>query len=523
MTDVFISYSRKDKDFAKKIIDKLSLSGKDAWVDWEGIPLNSPNWWNEIKTGIDNADNFIFLMSPNSMESVVCNLELDYAIENNKRIIPVILQDIASKNAFASLADFSPDEAMEERLQGQDILIIGRNNWQRLSHINWIYFREEDDFDTAYESLVDTVETNLAYVKAHKRYWVRAKEWDESDQREDLLIFGEEIIRAEEWLKLGQSYASDDDDNTNPPPTELHQQYIIASRKAEDERQHRLQELEDSRKRSEEAALKSDQSRRRATQTLAIVAVLSVILIGGALLFANTQVTGANNQVATADALVVTAENDVEIASTQVADADIALATVTQVIQNANNEADIASTQVVDANNLQATSVAIQATTEFQRDEAQQREDILTIYSDELLNVDDDPRSLDERLIRLIEQYPDDAYVFYIAGLAKDNLGDFEGAIADYDEAIRLDPEYAGAYNNRGLAKYDLGDLEGALADYDEAIRLDPEYALAYYNRGLAKFNLSDFEGALADYDEAIRLDPEYALAYTIGDLRSMI
>ncbi len=64
MSDVFISYSRKNNKFARRLIDNLILHGKDAWVDWEGIPLTSPNWWMEIKTGIEAADSFVFIMSP---------------------------------------------------------------------------------------------------------------------------------------------------------------------------------------------------------------------------------------------------------------------------------------------------------------------------------------------------------------------------------------------------------------------------------------------------------------------------
>ena len=71
-------------------------------------------------------------------------------------------------------------------------------------------------------------------------------------------------------------------------------------------------------------------------------------------------------------------------------------------------------------------------------------------------------------------------------GNACDAKGDHDRAIADYTEAIRLDPKYACAYNNRGLAWRAKGDHDRAIADYTEAIRLDPKYAVAYYNRGRA-------------------------------------
>jgi tetratricopeptide (TPR) repeat protein len=87
-------------------------------------------------------------------------------------------------------------------------------------------------------------------------------------------------------------------------------------------------------------------------------------------------------------------------------------------------------------------------------------------------------------------------------------------AIANYDQAIALDPQYAAVYNNRGIAYTDLGDLEQAIADYDQALALDPQYALAYNNRGIAYADLGDLEQAIADYDQAIALDPQYAFAY---------
>ncbi|MFZ4556626.1 MAG: toll/interleukin-1 receptor domain-containing protein, partial [Pseudanabaena sp.] len=65
MTDVFISYSRKDKDFVSTLHAAFERSQKNTWVDWNNIPLTS-DWWAEIEKGIESADTFVFVISPDS-------------------------------------------------------------------------------------------------------------------------------------------------------------------------------------------------------------------------------------------------------------------------------------------------------------------------------------------------------------------------------------------------------------------------------------------------------------------------
>jgi tetratricopeptide (TPR) repeat protein len=124
----------------------------------------------------------------------------------------------------------------------------------------------------------------------------------------------------------------------------------------------------------------------------------------------------------------------------------------------------------------------------------------------------DDPVMADyDEAIRLDPSY---ASAFFNRGYAWEKKGDLDRAIADYDEAIRLDPSYVLAYFFRGSAWHWKGDLNRAIADYDEAIRLDPSYASAYFQRGYVWEKKGDLDRAIADYDEAIRLDPKDATAY---------
>ena len=115
---------------------------------------------------------------------------------------------------------------------------------------------------------------------------------------------------------------------------------------------------------------------------------------------------------------------------------------------------------------------------------------------------------------KAIEIDPRHALAYNNRGLARGVKGDLDGAIADYNKTIEIDPHYSQAYFNRGKARDDKGDHDGAIADYTKVIEIDPRYAKAYYNRGNARDDKGDHDGALADYNKAIEIDPRLARAY---------
>jgi len=92
-------------------------------------------------------------------------------------------------------------------------------------------------------------------------------------------------------------------------------------------------------------------------------------------------------------------------------------------------------------------------------------------------------------------------------------------AIEDYNQAIAIDPKYQDAFYDRGVAKAQNGDFDGALADFSRTLELDPKYTLAYYNRGHVKYFKGDLEGTLADLNQAILLEPNHNLSYFIRGL----
>ena len=77
-----------------------------------------------------------------------------------------------------------------------------------------------------------------------------------------------------------------------------------------------------------------------------------------------------------------------------------------------------------------------------------------------------------------------DSFAWFNRGITYSDKGDPEHAIADYNQAIRLNSRDAWYYNNRGNSYGDISDFGSAMADYDQAIKLDPKFALAYFNRG---------------------------------------
>ena len=95
------------------------------------------------------------------------------------------------------------------------------------------------------------------------------------------------------------------------------------------------------------------------------------------------------------------------------------------------------------------------------------------------------------------------------ADIAINSHRDYQGAVADIDNAIRLQPRMAGLYINRAYLKYNLDSYQGAMDDYDYALTLEPLNVTALFNRGLLLAEVSDNDRALADFDRVLELDPE--------------
>jgi WD40 repeat protein len=199
MPDVFLSYSRRDIEFVRRLHGALTARQKDVWVDWEDIPPTA-EWLVEVFAGIESSDNFVFVITPESLASEVCARELEHAVSQHKRLVPIL--------------HLKGDRPVPESLSAR----------------NWTYIRPEDDFDAAFEQLVTALETDLEWVGAHTRLLSRALEWEQRDRDGSLLLRGRDLGEAERWA-AGQAPERD------PQPTPLQLEYLLASRSATTRRQ----------------------------------------------------------------------------------------------------------------------------------------------------------------------------------------------------------------------------------------------------------------------------------------------
>lgn len=86
---------------------------------------------------------------------------------------------------------------------------------------------------------------------------------------------------------------------------------------------------------------------------------------------------------------------------------------------------------------------------------------------------------------------------------------DYERALEDMNEAIKLQPHYAGFFINRAFLRYNLDDYFGAMADYDYAISLDPTNVVAYFNRGLLLAEVHGNDRAIQDFTKVLQLNTD--------------
>ncbi|MGB3513200.1 MAG: DnaJ domain-containing protein, partial [Microcoleaceae cyanobacterium] len=107
-----------------------------------------------------------------------------------------------------------------------------------------------------------------------------------------------------------------------------------------------------------------------------------------------------------------------------------------------------------------------------------------------------------------------EAKELYKRGIARSQLGDYQGAIIDYTKALELNPNWAEVLYHRGFARYKMQDYRGANTDYTQALFLDPYLVEVYYYRGLSRMKLRYIQAGMEDYTKALGINPNFAHVY---------
>ncbi len=196
MPDVFISYSRQNLEFVQQIVAALKQSGKDPWFDQLkkpllGIAAGAP-WWKQIQDGIENVDNFLFVVSPNSIRSPYCHAEINHAREHGKRLVPHCgwIGEAETRKAIDAAIEAIPDT---EEIPGSvtssilNLKKLVRANWLAISEIQYVVFASSMPFERSLEQLVQALDLDLAWVRMHSQLTQAAKLWEANNFDADFL------------------------------------------------------------------------------------------------------------------------------------------------------------------------------------------------------------------------------------------------------------------------------------------------------------------------------------------------
>ncbi|MEM6255401.1 MAG: TIR domain-containing protein [Cyanobacteria bacterium P01_D01_bin.156] len=225
--DVFISYGRADsKYFAKELHDHLVEQGLTVWFDSEDVPVEV-NYQKQIDDGIDNADNFLFIISPDSVNSQYCALEIEQALKQGKRIIPLLHVEKINRATWQQ-QNSSGTDAEWEAFQSQGLHDHLQNMHPEIRKINWVYMRDEvDNFEQGLQSLLKIINRQKDYVRQHTLLLSKAADWEQHQRQSHYLLATETVQQARIWLQTSFH-------NEQPPcvPTDLQCELITESLKA---------------------------------------------------------------------------------------------------------------------------------------------------------------------------------------------------------------------------------------------------------------------------------------------------
>ncbi|PSN19352.1 hypothetical protein C7271_07785, partial [filamentous cyanobacterium CCP5] len=197
--DIFISYSRPQRETVKDLVNTLIRHGWKIWIDWENIPV-AADWREEVEEGIRQAHTLLFIVSPLAVRSQHCQWELEIAQKYNKRIIPVIIDDGYDRDLFKTIG---------------------------LSSIQYVSYTKQAE-SAAFKQLLQALRQHLVDAKAYTRLLNRAYDWQEQGRPDHGLLTAQALGEIQRWCRQRQI---DDihDQRVMMPLLPLQEQYLKAS------------------------------------------------------------------------------------------------------------------------------------------------------------------------------------------------------------------------------------------------------------------------------------------------------
>lgn len=191
---VFISYSRADQAAAQRIRDALNMRGFEAFLDVHDI-APAEDWRRRLGALIRSAEKIVFLISPDSVASKICDWEVNHAEKLGKPVIPLVIRE-------------TPVEEVPDRL----------------SRLNFIFFRKETEQAAALKAIESALTIDLAWEREKTRISNLAEEWNNSGRPHHLLTWRDDAIRALEVWR-------DEHPQTSHAPTETQLAFIFECRR----------------------------------------------------------------------------------------------------------------------------------------------------------------------------------------------------------------------------------------------------------------------------------------------------
>lgn len=171
LSSVAVCYDAADVDVAHRVVNAIAAEGKrTVYVQWNQTEI-TPEYMDVVNSCIEAADNFVFLLSPDSLSNEECQWSLDHALKAGKRIVPVECADTS------------------------DLVVR-----PELRALTWVFLTNQAEFAQGARLLARRLDGDLAHTRAHTRLLQRAVLWERFGRAKELLLRGDDKRRAQRWL-----------------------------------------------------------------------------------------------------------------------------------------------------------------------------------------------------------------------------------------------------------------------------------------------------------------------------------